>query len=380
MKTQKPLKAPDDLYTVMVAGGVGTRLWPLSVKSNPKQFLQIFSENGDKDISLVQITYNRFKGFLDSNHLFTVASSSYSSFIKDQLPDIPTENIIEEPKKGGTTVAIIFAALWVMAASGDKEAVVHFLVSDDHLEDPKRFRDMVLESHTQAKKGKIVVFGVKPRFPAPGYGHIKVNSLLTENTDGIRVYDVNKFVEKPDIETAEKYVESGDYYWHGSGFMSRVDVILEALKDQSEEIYKLTQQLQKAIELPTIQGAKEIGSVYSKFPDTPIEYTLLEKANNVVMTEMENTWSDLGDWSEVFEVFRKRGRTNVVLGRPQNVIQIDSKDSMIYSSDRMVALVGIDNMVVIDTPQAVLVCPKEKSQEVKELVNKLKELDRKDLL
>lgn len=369
------LKTPSDLNIAIVAGGVGTRLWPLSRKATPKQFLRIFNET-QKNQSLIQITAERLQGYLPNNQLFTVAPEIYSNTINEQLPDIPSTNLIEEPAKGGTGAAAIYAALWIGLLTKKPKSVIHFLVADDHIEDRSAYQKMIIESYKKAKKGSLVVFGVKPRYPATGYGYIKVKPAQVSDM----IFDVEEFEEKPDEETAKAYVESGNYYWHGSGFMCRADVLINELKKYSKEAYKFSLKIKKALKMPTVEGARLVEEVYPTLKGAPIEELLHEKSNKVVMAKMEDTWSDLGDWSEVSNVFKKQGKSNVILGDKNDVIQIDSNSSMIYAGDKTIALVGLNDMVVVQTKDAVLVCPKSQAQKVKQIVNLLKEQKRDRLL
>lgn len=364
--------APNDLSVVMVAGGVGTRLWPLSRKTSPKQFLQIFEDNKGNNTSLVQQTYNRLSPLISNENIFIVAPQNYRSYIEKQLPNVPSENFIAEPAKKGTTAASIFAAIWISKLKNNPEQIIHFLVADDHIEKPAQFRNMIKASYSKANKGKLVVFGVKPTYPATGYGYIEIDPKSKSTSVSTKLYNVKSFKEKPDKNTAQKYIDSGNYYWHGSGYMINAKVLLNEVKKHHPEVIRTAKQLEKAFELPMTAEVSKVDEAYQKFEDMPIEVVLHEKSKNAAMAVMENTWNDLGSWSEVYEVFKKRGKSNVTWGDNDKVIQIDSKNSMIYSSNRMIALVGLDNMIVIETPDAILVCPKDKAQKVKELVNKLK--------
>jgi mannose-1-phosphate guanylyltransferase len=357
-------KAPDNLYVVIIAGGVGSRLWPKSRKSLPKQFFHL---NGAK--SLAHMTYKRLSGFIPDNRIFIVAPDYYKKLIKQELPNLPAENYILEPSKQGTTAANALSAMIIHQRNPD--AIVHFLVADDYIMDNQRFQKTSAFASHAAEDGSVVVFGVEPHYPSTGFGYIKVGKKLKANGK-IKIFQVDKFIEKPNEVTARRYLRSSKYFWHGSGFATQTKTIIKTLL--KDRLYGRTlKKIQKEISKGNSLKSDKISKLYKQLVDKPIEYTFLEKISSVKMVNLEKTWSDVGSWSQVYDILPKDRQQNAVIGNKKNIILRNSFQNLIFVSNRLIAVTDIKGMVVVDTDDAVLVCPMPNAQNVKKIVEILKE-------
>jgi len=357
-------KAPDNLHVVIIAGGVGSRLWPKSRKNLPKQFFHI--EGGE---SLARITYNRLKGYIPNDRIYIAAPKHYKSLIKKELPQIPEKNYIFDPKKQGTTAINLLSAAIIHAR--DPQAIVHLLVADDHLKDTHRFQKTSLVAALAAQDNSIVVFGIKPRFANTGLGYIKVSNLL-EKSGKVETFKAAKFIEKPDEKAARRYLKSKKYYWHGSGFSARAINILDGISKLPGH-----KQLVEKIKNHTASGKPTNSSyfinLYSKITKEPIEKTFLEKSRSIKMVTVEDSWNDVGSWLQVHEIFPKDSNNNVILGDETKIVLRNCYHNIIFSNGSLIALTDLHGMVIIDTDDALLICPMANAQNVKKIVEILEE-------
>ncbi len=356
--------APENYYVVIIAGGVGTRLWPKSRKKLPKQFFHL---DGSK--SLVRLSYERLEGFLPPQRVFITAPATYKDLIAQEVPQIPEDNYILEPQKKGTTAANAISAMIIKQL--DPQAVIHFVVADDYLTDFPRYHQMSLSAFKAASQGGVVVFGVKPRYPNPGLGHVKISQKLSQE-EGVEIYQAEGFVEKPDEATARRYFDSGSYFVHGSGFCSLAKTLLDVLRQDPQNGAIITQ-LDKAISAGSDLSNQPIAELYSQLVDVPIEYSLLEKAQPLTLITLQDSWNDVGSWQQVYDIFPKDRQDNVFIGNSQNIIARESFHNIIFADKRLIAVTNLRNMVVIDTDDSVLVCPMADAQHVKKLVEILEE-------
>lgn len=357
-------KAPENLHVVIIAGGVGSRLWPKSRKDLPKQFFHLW---GGK--SLANLTYNRLKDFIPDDRIYIVAPKYYKDLIKKELPNIPEKNYILEPQKQGTTAANLLSAAIIY--NRDPNATVHLLVADDYLNDNKRFQKMSTLSTAETEDGSVVVFGVKPRHAHTGFGYIKVGGRLSKDGD-IETFRALKFVEKPDEKTARKYLESKKYYWHGSGFAAKAETILQSLK-QYRGLKAVTGEIQDYISEGKSLSASHFIHLYKKILKEPIEKTFLENASSVKMVTLEDTWNDVGSWSQVYEILPKDQNNNVILGDKDKVVMRNCGNNIIFTNGKLITLTDLHSMVVIDTEDSLLICPMANAENVKKIVEILKE-------
>ena len=356
------------IYVLLNAGGGGTRLWPRSRNATPKQFLKLFGKK-----TLTQITAERFAKIVPWEKIIIVTTSNdYKREILNELPNIPFTNVIVEPARKNTAPAHGLGALFILKR--DADAVI-LTSPTDHLVAPdEKYLEAMLVAAEVAYKGDILVtVGIKPMYPHTGYGYIKRGVRFSE-IFGNEVFQVDKFTEKPDINTAKKFIKSGDYYWNTSQFVWRADSILKALKNHAQDVSNLLDKIAKSI--GTNKQEKTIAEAYKKMPEIAIDYAVAERAKNFVVVPSDYHWSDIGDWNEVWENLDKDKSGNVIIDGDEpggRVISLDTTNSIVHSDGRLIVIIDVDDVAVVDTKNALLVCSKSKAQNVKKIVEQLKE-------
>lgn len=349
-----------DVYAVIMAGGTGTRLWPLSTKEKPKQVHRLVGEN-----TLFQDAVRRVKSLVGLDNIFIVAGAAHVPELKLQEPDIPNENYIVEPSGMGTAPCIGLAAIHL--ESLDPKSVMIVLTADHHIGDVGAFREALLTAIEVAEKGRLVTLGIKPNEPSTGYGYIE-HGLLLDTEWEHDVLNVKRFTEKPDLETATRMVKSGKYSWNSGMFIWRVDRILEEFRTQMPG---LSEQLEKISQAIGSSNYKEVLEESWRYvPKETIDYGIMENASNVAIIPVDIDWSDLGSWSSLMEVLTADENGNVIKGKH---IGVDTQDSLVYGGERIIATIGIKGLVIVDTGDALLVCDLNEDQKVREIVNRLRE-------
>ncbi len=359
-----------NICPVILAGGSGTRLWPLSRESYPKQFLSFNSEYSMLQQSLLRIC--NMKGVsiealvlvCNDEHRFLVAEQS------DQIKINPKE-IITEPLGRNTAPALTIAAL----RSTDNDPILLMIPGDHLIQDTMAFHIALELGATEAASGKLVTFGIQPLSPETGYGYLQADSML-DNKSG---YLVKRFVEKPDSETAVKYLKDGDYFWNSGIFMMKTSVWLEVIKEYRADIYTACCEVNEKSSLDGIFF--KLDKSFSECPSDSIDYAVMEEVCEgdslfqLAMVVMDAGWSDLGSWSSVWETSNKDKNQNAISG---DVIVNDTKNSIIQSHSRLVVATGCDNLMIIETPDAVLIGNRQESQNIKDIVETLKHDDRQE--
>lgn len=356
----------EHLFVLILCGGVGKRLWPSSRSKKPKQFIRLLGKR-----TIFQDTVARSKRFVPVNKIIVVTNEDYVDEINRQAPDIPKENIIAEPIAKNTALAMGIGALFIRYR--DPMAIVVNFASDHHVSDLRKFDLAVRGAVEMAKFGDyLVTIGVKPTFAHTGMGYIKIGNLF-KRFDHSSIYKVEKFIEKPDGTTAEKFLSEGGYYWNANLYTWRADSILRAM-----ELYlpKMAAQLETVRK--NIGAAKEketIKKVYEEAEEISIDIGVSEKARNMLLVPSTFSWSDIGDWKVAYDISKKDENGNVIIfekGKGE-FVGIDTKNCIVHFSDQLIATIGVENLIIVDTKDAVLVCRKDRAEEVKKLVNLLKE-------
>lgn len=358
------------LYTLILAGGGGTRLWPQSRDADPKQFIKLFGKK-----SLFELALERAKQLTSPSRIIVVTNSIYKQQVRKLANSLPAENILIEPQRKDTAMA---TGLGVTYANFlDPKSVVVNLAADHLISPLSTFKEQVYKAAKIAfETQKFVTIGVKPKYANPGYGHIKFK--IKSKGNDILVGD--KFVEKPDITLAEKYTQSGQYLWNSNLFVFSSKLMLGLLQQHAPKTYNLLPKI--AGDFGTDRENQTIQLAYQMAPKISIDYAVVEKLTNFVCMEAKFNWTDVGDWQEVWKNLPKDELGNVIegpLGKGQ-YIGIDSKDNLFFLGKKLVTTVGLSNMIVVDTPDALLICPKNDAQGVKKIVELLKEQKLTDYL
>jgi mannose-1-phosphate guanylyltransferase/mannose-6-phosphate isomerase len=351
------------ILPVIMAGGKGSRLWPLSRELYPKQFLTVSGE-----LSMLQQTVARLTGMVHSAPLL-ICNEEHRFIAAEQLRlgGFSHSGIILEPVGRNTAPAIALAALQALKnAKQDEDPILLVLAADHLIDDTSAFQTSVSKALPFAKDGKLVTFGIVPTVPETGYGYIKAGESQGD------AFTVEQFVEKPDLNTAQGYLASGDYYWNSGMFLFKASRYLEELKNHSPEILLACE---KSMEesIPDMDFVRVDIEAFQRCPDDSIDYAVMEKTASSMVIPMDAGWSDVGSWSALWEVSEKDENNNVIKG---DVISVNSANNYLYSANKLIAVVGIDNLVVVETKDAILVAHKEQVQDVKTIVNHLKALGR----
>ncbi|WP_038056443.1 mannose-1-phosphate guanylyltransferase/mannose-6-phosphate isomerase [Thermodesulfobacterium hydrogeniphilum] len=347
------------MKAVILAGGSGTRLWPLSRRTFPKQFLKL---NGNK--SLLQKTVERFLKVVNSEDIIIMTNKDYKFLVLAELKNagfnIPEKNIVLEPAIKNTAPAIALAMKFALEKMESNQEDVLFVSPSDHIIKPEdKFLKYLEKAETLAKKGYIVTFGIKPEKPETGYGYIKAkNNEQIDEIKELNAFPVEKFTEKPDLRTAKKYLSEGNYFWNSGMFCF-------GIKTMQEEFAKFELEIAKIFDLSFEETVKK----FSELPEISIDYAVMEKTNKAVVLPLDIYWSDIGSWAAVYEALDKDEAQNVKTGE---VISVDTKNSLILGNKRLVVACGVEDLAIIDTDDAILILKKDMSQRVKDIVNLLK--------
>lgn len=350
----------NNLYAVIIAGGSGTRFWPLSREEMPKQLLNI---GGGE--TLIQSTISRVTPVIPSGHIYIVTNQKQIESINLQLLAVTgrswDSNFIVEPESKNTAPAIGLAAIYISHL--DPEAIMAVLPSDHVIKDNDNFRSALLLGAETAAEGYLVTIGIKPERAETGYGYIKCGGQIKKG-----VHTALEFREKPDKDMAVKYLREGNYYWNSGIFIWKASAILLAIEKYMPDLYKGLMSIEKAI--GSEKEEETIRVVFSNLTSDSIDYGVLEKARDVAVVHGEFGWCDVGSWHALEYILPLDENNNVKQG---NVISIGNRESILYCGKRVVGAIGLQGMIVVDTEDATLICPKERAQEVRKIVDSLKE-------
>ncbi|MEX0661590.1 MAG: mannose-1-phosphate guanylyltransferase [Balneolaceae bacterium] len=348
------------IYAVVMAGGSGTRFWPKSTKKRPKQFLNFFGEK-----TMIEETVNRLKGFVEPEQVMVVTNDNYRSIVEELLPSTNTDFIIGEPVAKNTAPCVAAAAALLHKKDPDSTMIV--LPADHLIGKPKEFL-RVLDSavKTAQQEESLVTIGITPNRPETGYGYIQFDKSTEIKAGEHPAYSVKNFREKPDVETAKQFLESGDFLWNSGMFIWKTSVILDEFKNHLPDMYKCTEKL-----MESDCGERDLNQFYHACESISIDYGIMEKAEKVHVVPGEFEWNDVGSWTAVHELSKKDEDGNV-FGKSPISLQ-GATSNLIYSeSGKMISLVGVDNVAVVETENAILVVNLDKSQDVKKVVEDLK--------
>jgi mannose-1-phosphate guanylyltransferase len=359
----------NNLYALIMAGGGGTRLWPLSRQKHPKQMLALI-----EDRTMFQVSIDRLAPLLPPERILVVTGRNQVDVLRNDAPQIPPRNFIAEPFGQNTGPAVGLAT--VNIHQRNPEAVIAVLTADHHIANELKFRQVLEAAGELALKESIVTLGISPSFPATGYGYIRCGELL-EELHGFQSYRADAFTEKPSVETAIQFLTSGLYSWNSGMFIFKASRMLAEYERQQPEMWGLLQQIQSVIGQVTYQAV--LDAVWSHMPRLSIDYAIMEGAENLAVIPADFGWSDIGSWATLFDVFERDRNGNVMRGQAKSHITLDTKGTLIVS-DRPVATIGLDDIVIVDAPDVLLVCRRDRSEDVRAVIDQLTQTGAQSLL
>jgi mannose-1-phosphate guanylyltransferase len=367
-------------HAVILAGGRGTRFWPRSRTRTPKQLLNIVGNS-----TMLQQTVERLRPLILPNRIWTVTNSEQAASLAKQLPSPARKRILAEPLGRNTAAAIALAAAHVRhAANGD--ALLAVLPADHYIAQPDRYRQILSAAIDVAREqGRMVVLGIPPTRPETGFGYIE-RGREQRDVNGFPVFPVRRFTEKPELAVARDYVASGNYFWNAGMFFWRISTFLEALREFLPKTFAAIESL--SVHIGKRSYTSKLKKIYPTLENISVDYAVLEKAaggadsgstakRNVFVIPAEVGWSDIGSWAAVYELLAKRAGENILAGPGQT---LDAEGNFLWSPNKFVAAVGIHDLVVVETPDALLVCPRARAQDVSKIVKSLEERKLKRLL
>ena len=366
---KRPAREQGSFWAVIPAGGAGTRLWPLSRATRPKFLLPLTGER-----SLLQQTADRLSLLTTPERMIVVCGPAHAAAIARQLPDIPDGNLIVEPSPKGSGPAIGLAAMLI--ARQDPDAIMGSFAADHDVTDPAAFMAATATAIAAAQAGWLCTIGLTPSRPDTGYGYIERSDEAAAG-EGERVsYRTIRFVEKPDLIRAAEYVASGRFLWNASMFVWNVRTLLDEIAQLMPELHAGLMRIGQVWDEP--DRDRVVAGIWSTLSDVTIDHGIMERSSNVAVVPAEMGWADVGDWHGLGELIERDSVGNSVLG---DVVHIESHDCVVWSeTSRVIALIGQENTVVVDTPDALLIINRDRAQDVKRLVDELKKLQRSDLI
>ncbi len=355
------------IYPLIMAGGTGTRLWPLSRRSYPKQALELVGGR-----TLIQHAIDRLVSEFPAEQIFIITREEHVSPLSAQVPELPLDNFIVEPEGRGTGPAIGLAAIHLQRR--DPHAIMVVLTADHFITDPTRFRQVLNSAASAAKEEYLVTLGIKPSFPSTGYGYVQQGDQLFTSGD-FPVFRAQRFIEKPQIDAARIMFNSSDYSWNSGMFIWETARILKEFERQMPDFYQQLLIVKRALDHPNYK--QSLAKIWPTVKKETIDYGIMEGAENVAVIPVDIGWSDVGSWASLLDVLPADENGNTIVGEH---LGIDTKDTLVVSDKRLIATIGLSDLVIVDTEDALLICTKEREQDVRAMVKLLEKNGRDDLL
>lgn len=364
---QKTIVQHNHCYIVIMAGGSGTRLWPLSRKKKPKQFQSFISAK-----TMLQETFDRVTQIVPTENIFVSTTQKYRALVLEQLPAIVANRLILEPKPRNTAPAIALVAATIAAL--DKEAVIATIASDHAIENPQEFITTIgIALNTVAKqRDKLITVGINPTRPDTGLGYIKIGKEFSAIGDR-RIFVVDAFQEKPDLATAEKYLSSWEYLWNAGYFIFAADNFAKWTRQCAPELHQTMEEIMRH-QTSSSPDEKTLTQLYATMPNEPIDTLIVEKlpSENRLVIPSSLKWNDIGGWENLYKFLREKEGARMVI-RGQH-IDLDSQNTLVYGRDKLIATIGLDDLIIVDTEDALLVARRDQvSTKIKKLLEKMKE-------
>ncbi|MFQ6038460.1 MAG: mannose-1-phosphate guanylyltransferase [Candidatus Aminicenantales bacterium] len=354
-----------DIRAIIMAGGAGTRFWPLSRQKKPKQFLPITSEK-----TMIEETAERLEPLFSPSAVYTVANPEQTLLIRSLLPRIPAENLLIEPEGKNTAPSLILATAAVFLQN--PEAVVVALPADHMIRDTHRFlAKLEAGAHAASDGQHLVTFGIPPSHPATGYGYIQFATKGATEISGDTFYPVERFKEKPDARQAEEFLAAGNFYWNSGMFIWQASAFAEKLETFAPAFFPYWERMLTALRT---RDDGILSALYREIPSLSIDYALMEKAHPVWMSKGDFGWSDVGSWSSLADIWPKDSHGNALRGE---TVILDSENCLVHNPEKLTVLVGVKDLIVVETGDALLLCRKDLDQRVKQVVETLKKTGKK---
>ncbi len=350
-------------YAMILAGGGGTRMWPMSRRNMPKQLLPLIA-----DSSMFKLSVERLAPLFTPDRIYVVTGPDYLEMLRNDAPEIPEENFIVEPY-GRDNLAATGLGISVISHR-DPQATIAILTADHHIGKKDVFRSVLEAAYEIAQQDRIVTLGISPSYPATGFGYIR-QGQASDKVNGFTYYDAVRFTEKPDAITAATFVASGEYSWNSGMFIWKASKALAEFERQQPETYNLLKQITAAVDTPQYQSTLE--AIWAEMPKNSIDFAIMEGAENMSIIPVDIGWSDVGSWASLFEVMALDENGNAHRGNIDNSITIDTQKSLILS-ERMTVTIGVTNLVIVDTPDVLFICHRDRTQDVKDVVKNLQEM------